>query len=145
MQSGTRVLYPDRRMKQAQSEATMKQAQSEAMPYRSASRRVAAESPTLRNWRRTDRPYDPALQVLGHSNSWSLGQAFVGLLAALWFIVVLPFRLVFWVIAWLGRLTAVILGFSLMVVGMALWASPLFFIGIPLFLIGLVLTLRCLD
>ena len=37
------------------------------------------------------------------------------------------------------------LGFSLMVVGMALWAGPLFFVGIPIFLVGLVLTLRCLD
>ena len=69
----------------------------------------------------------------------------VALLAALWFVVTLPFRLVFWVIAWLGRLTGVVLGFTLMVVGMALWAGPLFFIGIPLFLVGLVLTLRCLD
>jgi len=51
----------------------------------------------------------------------------------------------FWLIALLGRLTGVILGFLLMVVGMALWASPLFVVGIPLFVIGLVLTLRCLD
>jgi hypothetical protein len=69
----------------------------------------------------------------------------VTLIAALWFMVSLPFRLVFWTIAWLGRLTAVVLGFALMVVGMALWAGPLFFVGIPLFLVGLVLTLRCLD
>jgi len=67
------------------------------------------------------------------------------LVTTLWFVVSLPFRLFFWTIAWLGRLTAVMLGFTLMVVGMALWASPLFFIGIPLFLIGLVLTLRCLE
>ena len=70
---------------------------------------------------------------------------FVALLTVLWFVAALPFRLVFWTIAWMGRLTAVALGFSLMVVGMALWAGPLFFIGIPLFLVGLVLTLRCLD
>jgi len=69
----------------------------------------------------------------------------VTLVAVLWFVVSLPFRLVFWTIAWLGRLTAVVLGFTLMVVGMALWAGPLFFVGIPLFLVGLVLTLRCLD
>lgn len=67
------------------------------------------------------------------------------LFSGLWFAVSLPFRLVFWVIAWLGRITAVVLGFTLMVVGMAFWAGPLFFIGIPLFLVGLVLTLRCLD
>jgi len=59
--------------------------------------------------------------------------------------IALPFRLIFWMIAWAGRLTAVLLGFLLMVVGMALWAGPLFFVGIPLFLIGLVFTLRSLD
>jgi hypothetical protein len=32
-----------------------------------------------------------------------------------------------------------------MVVGMALWAGTLFFLGIPLFVVGAVLTLRCLD
>jgi hypothetical protein len=66
-------------------------------------------------------------------------------LAGVWFVVTLPFRVIFWMIAWAGRLTVVLLGFSLMVLGIALWAGPLFFIGIPLFLIGLVLTLRCLD
>ena len=69
----------------------------------------------------------------------------VAVLAGIWFIVTLPFRLIFWLIAWAGRLTAVLLGFSLMVVGIALWAGPLFFLGIPLFLVGLVLTLRSLD
>jgi hypothetical protein len=70
---------------------------------------------------------------------------FVSLLAVLWFVATLPFRLVFWMIAWMGRLAALVLGFSLMVVGVAFWAGPLFFLGIPLFLVGLVLTLRCLD
>jgi hypothetical protein len=69
----------------------------------------------------------------------------MSMLTALWFLISLPFRVVFGAIAWLGRLTAVVLGFTLMVVGMALWAGPFFFIGIPLFLVGLVLTLRCLD
>jgi hypothetical protein len=69
----------------------------------------------------------------------------LNLLGTLWYVVTLPFRLVFWTIAWVGRLTAILLGFSLMVVGMALWAGPLFFLGIPLFLVGLVMTLRCLD
>lgn len=60
-------------------------------------------------------------------------------------LITLPFRVVFWAIALLGRLTGLILGFSLMVVGIAVWASPLVFVGIPLFLLGLVLTLRCLE
>jgi hypothetical protein len=63
----------------------------------------------------------------------------------IWLMIVFPFRLVFHLIAWLGRLTALGVGFSLMVVGMALLAGPLFWVGIPLFIIGLLLTLRCLD
>jgi hypothetical protein len=79
------------------------------------------------------------------SNSWLWGEILLNLFTAIWFVVSLPFRLVFWTIAWLGRLTALVLGFTLMVIGMALGAGPLFFIGIPLFLLGLVVTLRCLD
>jgi hypothetical protein len=123
----------------------MKQAQSETTRYRTATRWWVGESTAPRNWRRTDKPTVLGIRDPEHGGVWSVGQAFVALLAAFWFLVTLPFRLVFWVIAWLGRLTAVVLGFSLMVVGMALWAGPLFFIGIPLFVVGLVLTLRCLD
>ncbi len=32
-----------------------------------------------------------------------------------------------------------------MVVGVALWAGPLFIIGIPVFIVGLLLTLRSLG
>jgi hypothetical protein len=77
--------------------------------------------------------------------SWTLGRLVVSLLSAVWFLVALPFRLVFGTIGWLGRLTGVVVGFLLMVTGMFLLAGPLFIIGIPLFIIGLVLTLRCLD
>ncbi len=74
-----------------------------------------------------------------------LGRAVLAGLAAVWFLVTLPFRLVFWVLALLGRLAGIAVGFSLMVAGMFFLASPFFLIGIPLFLIGLVLTLRCLE
>jgi hypothetical protein len=77
--------------------------------------------------------------------AWSSGRVVVALLAAAWFLATLPFRLVFWVIAWLGRLTGIAIGFALMVAGMFFLAGPFFLIGIPLFLVGLVLTLRCLD
>ena len=87
----------------------------------------------------------PAPKKWSHQAHGRWGRCSWRLFAALWFMVTLPFRLIFWVIAWMGRLTAVVLGFSLMVVGIALWAGPLFFVGIPLFLVGLVLTLRCLD
>ena len=77
--------------------------------------------------------------------AWSSGRVVLALLAAAWFLATLPFRLVFWVIAWLGRLTGIAIGFALMVAGMFFLAGPFFLIGIPLFLIGLILTLRCLD
>jgi hypothetical protein len=77
--------------------------------------------------------------------AWSWGRAVLALLSAVWFVATLPFRLVFWIIAWLGRLTGIAVGFALMVGGMFFLAGPLFVIGIPLFIIGLVLTLRCLE
>ena len=123
----------------------MKQAQSKTTRYPAAGRLWAGESGVLPTRRRTDRPFDPGARVIEPSTAWSLGQALLALLSVLWFLATLPFRLIYLIIAWMGRLTALVLGFSLMVVGMALWAGPFFFIGIPLFLVGLVLTLRCLD
>jgi len=69
----------------------------------------------------------------------------LGVVAAIWYLITLPFRLLIGIIGILGRLAGIILGFSLMVVGMAFWAGPLFILGIPLFIIGLLLTLRCLG
>ena len=68
----------------------------------------------------------------------------MGLVTAIWYLVTLPFRLLIGLIAILGRMAGFILGFSLMVIGMALWAGPLFILGIPLFIVGVLLTLRCL-
>jgi hypothetical protein len=123
----------------------MKQAQSETSRYRPAGSWWTVDSMRLHSQRRTDRPSGANALELHHPSTRSFGQLFVSMLAGVWFLVTLPFRLIFWTIAWAGRLAAVFLGFSLMVVGIALWAGPLFFIGIPLFLVGLVLTLRCLD
>ena len=130
------VIYPDSRMKQAQSETTV---------YRPVSSWWVGESGKVRGRRRADGPVGAGIRQPERASRWSVARVVLTLATALWFVVTLPFRLVFWVIAWLGRLTAVVLGFMLMVVGMALWAGPLFFVGIPLFLVGLVLTLRCLD
>ena len=66
------------------------------------------------------------------------------MLGTLWAILTFPFRLVGWFVEFLGRLTGLAIGFTLMVIGVALGAGPLFIIGIPLFIVGLVLTLRCL-
>jgi hypothetical protein len=90
--------------------------------------------------------YAPAAAGRGRASvTAGFGGLVVAVLRACWYVVTLPFRLIFWVIALLGRLTGVILGFVLMVVGMALWAGPFFIIGIPLFIIGLLVTLRCLG
>jgi hypothetical protein len=66
-------------------------------------------------------------------------------LGALWAVVTLPFRLLIWVVEMLGRLTALAVGFTLMVVGVAFWAGPLPLLGIPVFIVGLLLTLRSLG
>ena len=123
----------------------MKQAQSETSRYRPTSSWWTGNSTILRSRQRADRPSNANTLNLHESSVWSLRQLFVGMLVSAWFVITLPFRLIFATIAWVGRLTALLLGFSLMVVGMALWAGPLFVIGIPLFLVGLVFTLRCLD
>ncbi len=135
-QIGNRVIYPDTIMNQAQSKITWR---------RSADRPRLRDPIDARVRRRADGPARPAFQDEHPRDSWSAASLLLGLFGALWFIITLPFRLVFWVIAWLGRLTGAILGFSLMVVGMALLAGPLYIIGIPMFLIGLVVTLRCLE
>lgn len=134
-QISKRVIYLGDRMKQAQSETR----------YRSTSRWWIGESTRAHRGRRTDKPSVANIEEMKPLGSWSLGQLFITIIAAIWFLITLPFRLVFWLVAWMGRLTATALGFSFMVVGIALWAGPLFFLGIPLFLVGLFLTLRSLD
>jgi Flp pilus assembly protein TadB len=69
----------------------------------------------------------------------------VAIFSIAWFVLTLPFRLVIGVISLLGRMTGVVVGFSLMALGMAFCAGPFFLIGVPMFLIGLLLTLRCLG
>jgi uncharacterized membrane protein YtjA (UPF0391 family) len=130
-QVSKRVIYPDDRMKQAQSEPRYQ--------------RWVGVPNTGHTRRWTDKPLNASDQEIKPPSKWSPGRLFIFSIGALWFVVTLPFRLIFWIIAWMGRLMAAVLGFSLMVVGIALWAGPLFFIGIPLFLVGLILTLRCLD
>jgi hypothetical protein len=66
-------------------------------------------------------------------------------MGALWTVLSLPFRLIAWVVEVLGRFLGVVVGFVLMVAGVALCAGPLIFLGIPLFLVGLLLTLRSLG
>lgn len=69
------------------------------------------------------------------------------MLGTLWSVFTLPFRLVARAVELLGRLTALIIGFTLMVLGVALGAGGggLSLLGIPVFVVGLVLTLRALG
>src|SRR5208282_3519547 len=87
---GTRVIYPDERMKQAQSETSR---------YRSSGRWWSRDPAAPCSRRRTDKLFDPGVQTVEQPNSWLWGEMLVTLIAALWFVVSLPFRLVFWTIA----------------------------------------------
>jgi hypothetical protein len=66
-------------------------------------------------------------------------------MGTLWTVVTLPFRLLIGAVELLGRFTALLVGFTLMVVGMAFWAGPAPVFGIPVFVVGLLLTLRALG
>ncbi len=66
-------------------------------------------------------------------------------LGTLWWVVTLPFRLLFGVVGLFGRLTALALGFVLMVLGVAFLAGPIPVLGIPLFVVGLLVSYRSLE
>jgi hypothetical protein len=123
----------------------MKQAQSEKARYDTLSPMRVREEAAPRSRRRVDRLLATDARYAVDRRSWFWADTFWIVLSTLWYVITAPFRLVFWTIAWVGRVTAALLGFCLMVVGIALGAGPLFFLGIPLFLVGLVLTLKCLD
>jgi hypothetical protein len=123
----------------------MKQAQSEKARYDTFSPMRVRERAAPRSRRRVDRFVATDARYVDDRGSWFWAETFWSVLGTLWYVITAPFRLVFWTVAWVGRVTAALFGFCLMVVGIALGAGPLFFLGIPLFLVGLVLTLKCLD
>ncbi len=67
------------------------------------------------------------------------------MIGVIWTIVTLPIRVVVWVLDFLGRATGLLLGFALMVLGVALGAGPSLILGVPVFVVGLVLTLKSLG
>jgi len=123
----------------------MKQAQSETTWYRADSRWQLRDLTAAEPQGRINGTSDHKVRVAEPLGSWLWRDLLGTSVAVLWLLITLPFRLIFRLIAWLGRLTAMLLGFVLMVVGIALWAGPLFFVGIPVFIIGLFVTLRCFD
>ena len=64
---------------------------------------------------------------------------------AIWWVITFPFRILAWAVELLGRLAALIVGFGLMLVGVAFSAGAFYVLGIPLFVVGLLLTLRALG
>jgi hypothetical protein len=138
-------MYTDARMKQAQSGTSWSRLVNDGPGW---SVGAAAPRPMGRGRRRVRTGYGPDRPGLGRSVAglaWSSGRLVLALLAAAWWLATLPFRLVFWTIAWVGRLAGIAIGFAMMVAGMFFLAGPFFLVGVPLFLIGLVLTLRCLG
>lgn len=60
----------------------------------------------------------------------------------LWSVVTWPFRLIGSGVELLGRFVGVVVGFALMVLGVAMCSGMLYPIGVPVFVIGLILMLR---
>lgn len=63
----------------------------------------------------------------------------------LWSIVSFPFRVLGWIVGLVGRLVGAILGFVVMVVGVAFCTGGVVLLGVPLFIVGLILTLKSLG
>jgi hypothetical protein len=122
----------------------MKQAQSESSRSYSPGSSPANESLIPISRHRVDPAFDSSIHDLPRQvRSWE--EIVLAALDRFLSVVSLPFRLMFSIAAWLGRIAALLLGFTLMVAGTALLAGPLLPVGIPLFLLGLVFTLRCLE
>lgn len=67
------------------------------------------------------------------------------MIAVLRAVILLPFRLLFWVFNTLGRAASLVLGLALLIGGAALLAAHLPWIGAPVGLFGLYLSLRALG
>lgn len=67
------------------------------------------------------------------------------MLSILWSIITFPLRVLAWIVVQLGRLATMILGFILMVAGVAFSAGGINILGIPLFVVGLILTVKAFQ
>lgn len=61
-----------------------------------------------------------------------------------WFVMTLPFRLVFGVIGTIGRMLGMLLGVALLAAGGAMWAAQLPHFALPVLVVGGLLTLKSL-
>ena len=94
--------------------------------------------------RQTDCPLVLEKSVTQKPNSWLRAQRYLDL-TKLWYAFTWPFRLLFWTVAWIGRLSASGLGYCLMVIGIAVWTGPFVCLGALMFVVGLIMMLKCLD
>ena len=67
------------------------------------------------------------------------------MLGVIWSVLTLPFRLIAGWSPSAAALLGVVIGFVLMVVGVAFCSGAIYLLGIPLFIVGLLITLRCLG
>ena len=61
-----------------------------------------------------------------------------------WFVMTLPFRLVFGVISAVGRMVGMMLGMVILATGGAMWAAQLPHFAVPVLIAGGLLTLKSL-
>ena len=59
-----------------------------------------------------------------------------------WFVVTLPFRMVFGVIGAVGRMIGLALGFILLATGAAMWAAQLPHFAVPVIAAGALMTMK---
>ncbi len=67
------------------------------------------------------------------------------MLGAIWSILTLPFRLIAGVVAFCGRALGVVIGFGLIVAGVAFCSGAVYLLGVPFFVLGLLLMMKSLD
>ena len=122
-------------MKQDQSEVAQDTSSGDARYYKPALTTRTLPKACLRT----------GVEFCQKETSWSWADTCLNILATVGYLIVLPVRSTFQLIAWLGRFAAILLGFCLMVIGVAIWAGPLLFVGMLLFFVGLALTLKSLN
>jgi hypothetical protein len=61
-----------------------------------------------------------------------------------WFVMTLPFRIVFGLISTVGRMIGMALGFVILATGGAMWAAQLPHFAVPVMIVGGLLTLKSL-
>lgn len=100
-------------------------------------------NPSIERPARRSRPVEDATrQSLGVPRVIAVADR---LIRTVWLVLTLPFRLVFGLFGLAGRVAALVVGFSIMVLGAALLPGPLVLLGLPLFAFGLLLSLRSLG